>query len=148
MSKNRRKLIDPVGSTRLSLSKLKQMLRIIANSVRVMKVRKLMKAKWLRVPTQLFTHGQWWSKRSTHWLQMLQCRDRLVRITMQSGHNRTGSKFYNNVKKLMLWGFLRYPGSLNAEMVKKKTESAMKAVSAANHQTELKNGKTKSTSRK
>ncbi len=38
-------------------------------------MRKFIKMWWFFTPTQLFTQGQWWSKRSTHLLQILQCLD-------------------------------------------------------------------------
>ena len=43
------------------------------------------KNPWLRSPTQLLIHWQWWSKRSTHWLQNTQCQLRSVATTLHDG---------------------------------------------------------------
>ena len=85
------------------------------------KVKNPRKWWWFPFPTQLLIQGQWWSNLSTHLLQMLQCLDRLVLMTSQSGHNRTGSKVLSSCKKLTLVGFSMYPGFVMALRMKKRS---------------------------
>ena len=76
---------------------------------------------WFPTPTQLLIQGQWWSKRSTHMLQMAQCLLRGVRITLQSGHISQGctlrSRSINGNS-----GFKR-PGSLQLAIMKEIASS-------------------------
>lgn len=72
---------------------------IVKMHINQVNIKNIMNAPWLRVPTQLLIQGQWWSKRSTHRLQIAQCRERIVRIILQSGHNSVGLKFYSNSRK-------------------------------------------------
>ena len=54
------------------------------NNIRI--TRNTQNRLWLLTPTQLLIQGQWWSQFSTHLLQNLQCRMRLVRAISQIGH--------------------------------------------------------------
>lgn len=61
---------------------------------------------------QLLTHWQWWSKPSTHLLQIKQWRDSGVHITSQVGQRLLGSNLSTSVRKGTVLGFWMYPGSL------------------------------------
>lgn len=75
------------------------------------KVKNIRNQLWLETPTQLLTQGQWWSNLSTHLLQIEQCLDLAVLITLQSGHKLVGWNLSSRVKKLISVYF-KYPGSL------------------------------------
>lgn len=74
-------------------------------------------------------------------MQILQCLERLVLITSQSGQRSTGSKFYNRVKNDREGGFLRYPGSENELIIKNSNVNPNRAVLTMNHTIESKSKK-------
>lgn len=85
---------------------------------------KTKKELWLLTPTQLFIHGQWWSNRSTHRLQIAQCLLRGVLRTSHSGHishgctlERISINSYSGLKK---------PGSF-ALAIEKATAKAIES---------------------
>lgn len=64
------------------------------------------------MPTQLLIQGQWWSKRSTHLLQIAQCLERGVLITLQSGHKSAGLIFESrSMKEKLSFSGYKNPGS-------------------------------------
>ena len=79
-------------------------------------MRNIKNTPWFRIPTQLLSHGQWWSKRSTHRLQMAQWRDLGVRKTRQSGHISQGCIFESS--SIKSYDGRRYPGSRAEERKK------------------------------
>ncbi len=87
-------------------------------------------ALWLFMPTQELSHGQWWSNRSTHLLQIAQCFERGVRITSQSAHSsegcRSSTNFWKGSKRFT------YPGSFELAIVKEISSMIERPVIANN----------------
>lgn len=108
--------------------------------------RKSTNALWFLQPTQLLIQGQWWSNRSTHWLQMAQCLDLGDLITLHSGQRSAGLMSLSKVKKSIEGSGLSTPGFLHDAHVKNtrtKANVAWLTYSKYNDNSELYAGKMK-----
>jgi hypothetical protein len=63
---------------------------------------------WFPEPTQFPTHGQWWSKRATHWLQTEQCFERRGFRTKHELQNHNGSKPSFSANSIIVFKIIKF----------------------------------------